>query len=694
MATYAPSLFGLLLRSHRRAAALSQEALAERAGLSARGVADLERGVRRFPYLHTAKRLADSLGLTAEERVAFIEAAGRRFSDAQPRTEASRMALPTPPTSFVGREQDLTEVRGLLSGGRLLTLTGAGGVGKTRLALALATDVRSDYRDGVWFVDLGPLADDRLVIKSAASSLGIRERPGRPLQEIVCDTLADRSLLLILDNCEHVLSACAAFVAPLLSQCASVRVLATSREPLRIAGETRWRVPSLAVEQSAQLFAERARAVVPGFEVTEQRMAVIARICHQLEGVPLAIELAAARVAMFSVEQIADRLYESTRLLSSGARMAPPRQQTLRATIDWSYSLLPEADSIVLDRLTTFAGGWTFEAAEAVASGEGISGDDVLGLLGGLVDRSLVVAEPAEDGGVRYRLLEVLRQYGQQRLAELSQIDSARARHAAFFLNLAEEAEPRILGPDRKLWLDRLERELDNLRAARRWFVDSGSTECALRLATALYRLWMYRGYADEGSASLAEALAMDGGSAAARARALFCRGGLGVTIIQTDYASAQRDLEESVALLREVGDVIGTAWALMGVGAAASMRADFSKAASALAEARQVSANSGAIPVLALSLVWSADLAYAQGDFDLAEAFAEEAVEAAESIGFAVPACMALTTLGNLKWREGAIDLAEGLLESAVFKAEELDEAYPMVWAAISLALLAADRG
>ena len=244
------------------------------------------------------------------------------------------------------------------------------------------------------------------------------------------------------------------------------------------------------------------------------------------------------------------------------------------------------------------------------------------------------------------------------------------------------------------LWLDRLERELDNFRVARRWFVSAGDTDAALRLASALYRLWMYRGFADEGSASLAEALAMPGGSPAAHARALFCRGGLGVTIIQTDYASAQRYLEDSVIRLREVGDVEGCAWALMGAGAAASMRGDVAKAESVLAEARQVSLVSGATAVLALSYVWSGDLAYAQGDFATARAFAEQALHAADSIGFAVPACMALTTLGNLSWLEGELETAEGQLESAVLKAEQLDEAYPIVWAAISLALLAADRG
>jgi predicted ATPase/DNA-binding CsgD family transcriptional regulator/DNA-binding XRE family transcriptional regulator len=658
MITQERRVFGELLRRHRLARGLTQEALAEQTGLSARGIADLERGVRRFPYPTTVKRLATGLRLTSEQLTTLANASNRAHPDQAP-FEQPRQLLPIPPTSFVGRDHDLTEACDLLATTRLLTLAGPGGIGKTRLALALATAVASNYTDGVWYVDLAPLADENLVVKSVASVLGIRERIGLSLSDIVCDVLEERSMLLVLDNCEHVLGASAALAERLLRQCASVRILVTCREALRINGETLWRVPSLRMPHktarlaadslasfgATRLFLERARAVAPGMVLNESVAAAIGHICVRLDGLPLAIELAAARVSIFSVEQIAGRLDQSFRLLTSGSRTAPPRQQTLRAAIDWSYGLLPEPDKVLLDRLSIFAGGWTFEAAEAVVSGDGLRREEVLGLLGGLVDRSLVVAEPSPDGHVRYRLLEVLRQYGQQRLAERGQIDATRKQHADYFLSLVEEAEPAILGPDRKAWLDLLEVELDNCRAARRWFVSIDAAGPALRLAAALYRLWMYRGYTSEGRASLTEALSLPGGSPAARAAALFSDGGLGY--MQADYPSALRHLQAALTLRREIGDLPGTGGALMGVGATSTLRGD-----------------------------------------------ADEAVRTADSIGFATPGCMALSILGHLHRRAGARQVAAKALEAALVKAEALDEAYPIIRSAIGMALVTADAG
>jgi tetratricopeptide (TPR) repeat protein len=374
------------------------------------------------------------------------------------------------------------------------------------------------------------------------------------------------------------------------------------------------------------------------------------------------------------------------------ARTAPARQQTLRATIDWSYGLLPETDRLMLDRLSVFAGGWTFEAAEAVCSGDGIAPDDVLDLLAGLVDRSLVVTETDVEGNIRYRLLEVLRQYGQERLAERGEVDSTNLKYASYFLARAQESELRILGPERKLWLDRMERELDNFRAVRRWFVGSGATEDALHLATALYRLWMYRGYANEGRASLVEALAMPGGSSPARARALFCDGGLGST--QADYPASLRLLQASLALWQEIGDERNCAWALMGVGAVATIGTNFDLASASLTEACRLSEEAGDTASLALSRAWYADMAYAYGDWETARHYAHEALRTADSIGFATPACMALSTMGNLHCREGTLDAAENALQAALIRAEALEEAYPIVRATTGLALLLARMG
>jgi predicted ATPase len=613
--------------------------------------------------------------------------------------------LPMPLTSFVGRDNELAELGMLLAGTRMLTLTGSAGVGKTRLALEVAAAIAPEFDGHVWFIELGPVADETLVVQGVASALGIREQADRALIETVSAALADRLVFLILDNCEHLLAACAALIERLLQSCMLVRVLATSREALRIDGETIWRVPSLAIAdpQSAmaledltengatRLFLDRARAVMPALAVAERDVQAIAEICRRLDGVPLAIELAAARAGMFSVEQIAARLDDAFRLLTSGSRSAPPRQQTLRATLDWSYGLLSEREKLLLDRLSVFAGGWTFEAAEAVASGDGIDTDEVLDLLGRLIDKSLVVAEPKADGTVRYRLLEVVRQYGHEQLAERGQTNATWQRHAAYFLDLSA-SEPRVLTADRRAWLDLLERELDNFRTARRCFVTSGDAEGAQSLAGRLYRLWMYRGYAKEGEQTLAEALALPGGSQACRARAWFCLGG--VAFIQADYSVARDALAKSLTLWRQIGDQAGMAWSLMGLGATATSCAEFDSASTLLDQARQSGRRSGDAAALAVSLAWSADMAYARGEYAPIRAYAEEALEVAQRIGFATPACMALSTLGNLSYREGNRAAAMDHLQEALHRADALGEAYPIVRAALGLAAIAADDG
>jgi predicted ATPase/DNA-binding CsgD family transcriptional regulator/DNA-binding XRE family transcriptional regulator len=708
MRAHVAPTFAALLRGHRLAAALSQEALAEQAGVSARGIADLERGVHKFPYPETLRRLADALALAPRERAVFIDAGTRpRADDDAPGRHSP--GLPSPTTSFVGRDRDLREVAALWSQTRLITLTGPGGVGKTRLALALAQETSAAYVEGVWFVDLAPLTHADLLANTIAATLGIRERSGVSAADLVCEAIDGKAMLLVLDNAEHVLDECASLAEQLLRQTSDVQVLVTSREALRCGGEVRWPVPSLSVPESeaecsaesltafgaTRLFVERSQALAPKLEIDDERARSIARICRALDGLPLAIELAAARISMFSVEQIAARMEQAVHLLSRGARTAPRRHQTLRATIDWSYGLLGDRDRLLLNRLTVFAGGWTFDAAEAIAGSDGISPPEILELLGGLVDKSLVVAESADSAGtVRYRLLEMIRQYGREHLAESGELESVRARHAAYFLTVAEEAEPHVLGPHRRTWLSRLEVELDNFRAARQFFVDSGATEHALNLASALYRLWMYRGYAEEGRASLFEALELPGGSKAARAKAIFSAGGLGVAVIQTDYAAARGHLLQSLALYREIGDRRGIAWALMGSGTAAMLSADMEEAAILLAEARRVGREWGELPPLALSLAWSADMAYRRGEFALARGFAQQAVEVSDAIGFVIPVCIAQPILGNLEWRNGSPDRAEELFEAALSRAEDVQEAYPIVCASISLALLLAEKG
>jgi predicted ATPase/DNA-binding XRE family transcriptional regulator len=447
-----------VLRQYRRAAGLTHEALAEAAGLSPRTVSDLERGVSAAPRRDTLAALAAALGVTPEQRAA-LELAARRAPEPADAT-VRRHNLPVQLSTFVGREQELGEVQALVRRHRLATLTGAGGCGKTRLALRAAADLfdADAFADGAWLVDLAPIADSALIARAALTALGAREVPGHAALDTLVDFLHARTTLLVLDNCEHLVVACAGLADALLRACPGLRVLATSREPLGVPGEAVWRVPSLGVpppgaadadvgrSEAVRLFTERARLVQPGYAVTAANAAAVAQLCRRLDGIPLALELAAARAGSLTVEQIAARLDDRFRLLTGGARTALRRQQTLRATVDWSYDLLAADERALLRRLSVFAGGWTLEAAEAVGAGL----PDALGLMLRLVDKSLVVMDVDEDpaptppanggAGPRYRLLETIRQYAQEKLLEADEAHAARDRHRDYFLTWAERA--------------------------------------------------------------------------------------------------------------------------------------------------------------------------------------------------------------------------------------------------------------
>ena len=371
----------------------------------------------------------------------------------------------------MGREQQTEEIKRELAMRRLMTLTGAGGSGKTRLAIEVARGLIEAYPEGVWLVELAPLSEEVLVPKAVADALGVSERPREPLSDTLADVLGDRQLLLVVDNCEHLVEAAARLVDRLLDSCPGVRILATSREALGVEGEHRYPVPPLSVPEprgtlsseeleafeSVRLFVERARGRDHSFSLSSENAFVVAEICRKLEGIPLAIELAAARVGMFSFEQISERLEGSLDLLTRGGRTAMPRQQTLKGTLDWSYELLSEDEKELFGRLSVFARGWTLEASEAVGAGEGVEKEVVLDLLSGLVEKSLVVVKGSDQGRVRYRLLEPIRQYALEKLEESGEVEAAKRAHAEYFLAMAEEAEPELWGPRDVEGLDRLE---------------------------------------------------------------------------------------------------------------------------------------------------------------------------------------------------------------------------------------------
>ncbi len=507
--------------------------------------------------------------------------------------------LPIQLTSFIGREREIDEVKRLLSTTRLLTLTGVGGVGKTRLAVQMAAQVVDECKDGVWLVELAPLSHSTLVPQTIASALGVREQPSRSIVATLIDFLRPKQLLLALDNAEHLIEACAQLADTLLRACPEVRILTTSREGLAIAGETIWRVPTLSLPdvqqlppvehlmefEAIRLFVERAKAVLPGFKLTDENALAVARICHHLDGLPLAIELAAARVKVLSVEQIAARMDDRFRLLIGGGRTTLPRQQTLRAVIDWSHDLLSTRERTLLRRLSIFAGGWTLEAAEAVCSGNRDEIGDILDLLTQLVDKSLVVVKTS-GGGARYLLLETVRQYGSDRLVEAGEATVVRTRHRDWYLCLAERAEAEHIGRkesvhefQERAWLERLEVEHDNLRAALAWSkADEAGAEAELRLAGALSEFWFSSGHWDEGRGWLEDSLARNS-QAPASALIKVLDGATHLAWRQGDNERAVSLGERGLALSREVGDETRSAEFLNQLSIAALRQGDYDRA-------------------------------------------------------------------------------------------------------------------
>jgi predicted ATPase/DNA-binding SARP family transcriptional activator len=481
-----------------------------------------------------------------------------------PSTAATR--LPLQLTSFVGREQEIAAARRLLASSRLLTLTGAGGSGKTRLALEIAAREQPGYGQGVAWIELTAIADPALLPGTVASLLQIHEQPARSTSEALSESLRDRCVLLLLDSCEHLVDACAVLAEKLLRDCPMVRILATSREALGVPGEIAWLVPSLSLplrrgdtpadvgqSEAGQLFVERARAVMPNFALCDANAAAVGQICRRLDGIPLAIELAAARLRALSPVQIAGRLDDCFRLLTSGSRLAIPRHQTLRAAIDWSYALLSVQERLLLDRLSVFAGSFSLDAAEAICAGGPISRDEVLDLISDLIEKSLVEVLVWTDVA-RYRLLESVDQYGTERLAAQGEAAELQRRHAEFFLALAEEAEPHLTGPRRSEWLEPMMAEADNFRAALAWSRDT-DTELHLRLIGALRMLWLAWGSYREARHWFETALTLPGATEPTRGRAAALLTAGALAAMQMENAVARPWLEESERLWRHLGE-------------------------------------------------------------------------------------------------------------------------------------------
>jgi predicted ATPase/class 3 adenylate cyclase len=581
--------------------------------------------------------------------------------------------LPVQLTSFIGRERELAEARKLLSTSRLLTLIGPGGTGKTRLALQVAAEVSSDFADGVWLAELAPLADPAFVVSSLASVFDLREVLGVPLLELVTDYLRARELLLILDNCEHLVEASARIADGLLRACPRLKILASSREALGVAGETVFRVPSLSLPQqdsleallrceAAQLFIQRASKAQSEFNLTEHNAGAVAQICRRLDGIPLAIELAAARISLFTPEQIAERLDDRFKLLTGGSRTALPRQQTLRALVDWSYQTLNETEQHILRRLAVFSGGWTFGAAESVVGQtEAVEG------LSGLVNKSLVSVE-GTDGGSRYRFLETIRQYAMEKLVESGEATEARDRHLDYMMKIAEASDTKMFGEESLEWLDRMEVEHDNLRAALEWGTSSDPGR-ALKLVYAVGGFLTTRDYYIESARwcrSILEHSASLSNVEGDRAKVYALLGWSSITT--GEHKSGRAAAEEGVALARQGNDQRTLVLLLAVLALSCTFLGDFSTALNATLEGETIARAKGYQGELAMLLSGHAQLTFfMKQDLTQALAYLNESSALGREAGFRWVSSMSAFGAARIAGMTGDLKLArEKFMESA----------------------------
>lgn len=600
--------------------------------------------------------------------------------------EATPNNLPQQMTSFVGREHAVAEARDLLTRTRLLTLVGVGGLGKTRLSLQVGAEVLDDFPDGVWFVELAPVSDAPLVPQVVASVLGLKEEAGCPVQETLLKFVKDRRLLLILDNCEHLVQSCAELAHSLLQAGPGAKVLASSRTSLRLMGEATYQLAPLAVPDLPQrlppallvcfdgvrLFVERAVAAQPAFRVTGDNAAAVAEICHRLDGIPLALELAAARVRMLTVEQIASRLSDRFRMLTGGDRTAMPRQQSLRACLDWSYDLLTRREQTLFCRLSIFAGGWTLEAAEAVCAGGDLEAAEVVDLLINLVEQSWVAVE-AQTG--RYLLLETVRQYALEQLGEAAEQDHIRSRHLAYYAAVAEKAIPELVGPRPGERLATLDPEQKNILAAYAWpgrgDVDA---ELGLRLGAAACHIWTHRGPLAVGYRMTMESLRRPRAQKRnlARCRALAAASQLGVFLGL--HGDARRSAEESLAIAREIGDKGRVAIALQLLGIARSEEGDRATALEHFEESLALMREVGPTRRVAAALQNLAQWHQQGGNLDAAESLLEQSLalvhdEAGRTANTAAGRC----SLAEVLVKRCAYERARAMLIEAMDIATEI---------------------
>jgi predicted ATPase/DNA-binding XRE family transcriptional regulator len=668
MAEASTSSFGEQLRRMRETAGLTQEELAERAGLSRDAIGALENGRRRHPHPGTVRMLAAALGLSDSEAEALRTAAKRAVAPVPRASGFTPTPLPRPATRLVGRDRELAQLRDLLIGGeaRLVTLTGPGGVGKTRLALAAAEELAARFGDGATFVSLAPIRDAALVVPTIAAALGLRESGGRPIEERLPEFLGAAELLLVLDNFEQVVAA-APDVARLLAAAPGVTALVTSRVVLRLSGEQEFPVapfaapdpelgsnlPALLANEAVTLFVLRSRSVKPDFALTEANAAAVAAVCARLDGLPLAIELAAARSKVLQPEGLLARLDRRLHVLTGGARDQPVRQQTIRDTVGWSYDLLTLEEQSLFNRLAVFAGGFTLEGGAAVMGGA--SPAFVLDLISSLVDKSLLVSLPAVAGEPRFGMLETVREFGLERLEAAAELGSARDDHATYFLELAEKAWPAFRErAGQEPWLERLEAERANLREALAWLDERGEVGALVRLAGALFWFWYIRGPLVEGRSWLERSLLSVGRDVADAYRVRAMVGAALLAHFQGDEEAARQRVDASLEQSPSLDDL-------------------------------------GLLP---FAQVLRGGMAVDYGEYDRAMALIPEAVARFRATNDRSNIALALVHLGAATWGAGDAESAVALWEESLAIQRELKDDWGASVSLGYLGLLAGERG
>jgi predicted ATPase/transcriptional regulator with XRE-family HTH domain/Tfp pilus assembly protein PilF len=686
--------FGALLRTYRAERGLSQDDLADRTGLSVAAISAMERGLTRWPYRDTITRLAQAMDLPTTEREALV-AAGRRPvhirsgspAPASPVTVAGRSTLPIPLTGLVGRRAELERLEQLFNQprSRLLTVSGPGGVGKTRLAIEAAARLQADFPGGVVFVGLAPIQDALLLPSTLARAFDIVEVEGRSVMDGLTEFIGERRLLLVLDNCEHLVDACADIASTLLAACPGLHVLATSRMALRIRGEQVFLLeplslpaasvdtPSAAIDQSpaVALFVERAREAYSDFELDGSNLDDVAAICRRVDGLPLAIELAAAQCAFAAPRAVLARLTPSLPLLQGGAHDLPARQQTLRSTIDWSYGLLAENSRRAFRHVALYVGGFTVEAAAAVFGPEASDPVAVLFELENLVAASLLIAGQRSDVEPRFWMLATIREFGLERLVESGEIDVARSRYLAWCLALAERAAAELTGPEQARWLKRLEIEHTNLQAALHYV--ALPDEVGVRLAVALWRFWYIRGYLAMGRRWLEAVVASGAGSAALRAAALHGAGMLAWR--QGDYEQARAWHEKSLELRQELGDRQGIASSLENLGMVAWRQSDYAQARALHEQSLELRRQTGDRQGTASSLYSLGAAMVEQGEYEAAEHVHRESLAIRRELGDKQGIAGSLNALGMLAWELGDNAIAAPLHAESLALVRELGD-------------------